>query len=132
MSIVFVSCSNSVDSNQNNCEQKVIIEPELYNSAPNDDFKFRDIEIAGDCLKVTIEYGGGCGNVDVKLIDAGVVMESNPVQRNVRVSFKDDDFCKALIVKEFSFDLTSIRVVGDHRVSLNISNWNGGGILYTF
>ena len=132
ISIVCVSCNNSVDPNQNNCEQKIIIDPELYNNSPNDDFDFRDIKIDGDCLVVTIEYGGGCGNVEVKLIDAGVVMESNPVQRNLKVSFKDEDFCKVLLVREFSFDLTPIRTFGENRVLLNISNWNKEGVLYTY
>lgn len=132
MLLVFVNCSNSVDSNQNHCDQEIIIDPELYETAPNDDFRFRDIEIVGDCLKITIEYGGGCGNVEVKLIDAGVVMESNPGQRKVRVSLKDEDFCEALIVKEISVDLTPIRIIDDNRVYLNISNWSRGGILYTY
>ncbi len=130
--LIFSNCNNSVDSSQNSCEQKIIVDNELYANAPNDSFVFRNVEIYGDCLSITIEYGGGCGKVEIKLIDSGVIAESNPVQRNVRVSFKDEDSCKALITKKVSFDLTPIRVVGDNKVFLNISNWSGGGVIYIY
>ncbi len=47
--LIFSNCNNSVDSNKNNCEQKIIIDNELYANAPNDSFVFRNVEIDGDC-----------------------------------------------------------------------------------
>ena len=129
---VSISCSNEVEPNDITDEIKIIIDGELYNSAPNDTFSIKEIKITNDILKIVIEYGGGCGDVEAKLIDAGVVMESNPVQRNIRLSFKDHDFCKALIEKEYSFDIKSIQVIGDNRVFLNIKDWNNKRILYTY
>ncbi len=58
-------------------------------------------------------------------------MESNPVQRNVRVSLNDEDSCKVLIRKDISFDLTPIRIIDDNKVSLNLLNWSEG-ILYKY
>ncbi len=124
ISLAFVGCSESVDSNRNNCEQKIIIDSELYNSAPNDDFRFRDIEITGNCLKIIIEYGGGCGNAEAKLIGSEFFENGKPPQREIRLSFKDEDYCKALITKELFFSLLPAQVTGEHSVVLRMSKWN--------
>jgi hypothetical protein len=130
--LIILSCNDkSVNLNKLNCDQNIIIDNTLFENAPDDSFHFKNVEIIGNCLKLTIEYGGGCGNVEIKLIDSGLVMESNPGQRNIRVSFKDEDFCKALVIKEISFDLSPIQIIGDNKVSLNLSNWNKS-ILYQY
>ena len=82
-------------------------------------------------MNITIQYGGGCGNIELKLIDSEMILESYPVQRNIRLSLKDEDYCKALITKELSFDLTPIQISGYNQIILDISTWNEP-ILYTY
>ena len=127
-----ISCKdNSLNSNQSDCDQKIIINNSLYKNSPNDIFEFINVEIENNCIIILIEYGGGCGEVEFKLIDSEIVAKSNPPQRDIRLSFKDDDDCEALIRKEITFDLTPIQIVGTNKVYLNILNWDKG-ILYTY
>ena len=103
----------------------------MYNTAINDEFNFASVSIEGHSLKITIEYGGGCGDVTVNLIDSEYIMESWPVQRNIRISLYDDDDCEALITKHLSFDLTPLRIAGYSEVMLNLSGWSGD-LLYKY
>jgi protein involved in sex pheromone biosynthesis len=101
----------------------IIIDNSLYANAPDDEFDFADVQIINDSIHLTIRYGGGCGEVEFKLIDSEAIMESYPVQRNIRLSLKDEDTCEALITEELSFDLTPIKVTGSTIISINLTGW---------
>ena len=109
-------------------KQEVIISKDQLLNAPDDAFTFNKVELDGDCLNLTISYGGGCGEVEVKLIDSGDVAESLPVLRAIRLSFKDEDLCEALVEKTFTFDLTPIRVREDNRARLILSGWDRSSV----
>lgn len=131
--ILFANC----EGNQEDCDvndassSKIIISNSCYSDVSNDDFQFENVEIDGDSIRVTIRYGGGCGDIDVKLFDADVIMESFPIQRNIRIFFKDNDLCKALITTTVSFDLSPIQVSGNDKIILNLSDW-GTSLLYEY
>ena len=122
---------DSVNLKQSDCDAEIIVDNNLFTNAPNDSFNFVDIEIIQNCLKFTIEYGGGCGDIELKLISSEMVMESNPPQIDVRFSLKDEDNCKANIRKEILFNLTPIHELINNQVILNIKNWDEA-ILYSF
>ncbi len=124
------SC-DSVNSKQSECGEEILVDNNLFTNAPNDSFDFINVEIIQNCLKLTIEYGGGCGDIELKLISSEMVMESYPPQINIRLSLKDEDDCKANIKKEISFDLTPINKLVNDQVILNIKNWDES-ILYSF
>ena len=125
-----VSC-DSVNLKQSDYDSEILVDNNLFTNAPNDSFDFINVEIIQNCLKFTIDYGGGCGDIELKLISSEMVMESNPPQINVRLSLKDEDNCKANIRKEISFDLTPINKLVNDQVILNIKNWDQS-ILYSF
>lgn len=125
-----VSC-DSVNSKQSECGAEILVDNNLFTNAPNDSFNFVDIEIIQNCLKITIEYGGGCGDIELKLISSELVMRSNPPQINIRLSLKDEDSCEANIRKEILFNLTPIHELVNNQVILNIKNWDEA-ILYSF
>lgn len=131
--ILFVNCEgDKVDRDSDNASSgKIIVSNSGYSDVSNDDFQFTKVEIDGDSIRLSIRYGGGCGDIDVKLFDAGVIMESLPIQRNIRLSFKDDDFCKALITKTISFDLSPIQVSDYDQIILNLSDWSPS-LLYEY
>ena len=60
---------------------------------------------------------------ELNLIDSGVILESNPPQRILRLSLKDEEMCKKLITKEVTFDIKKLRVDGD-KVVLNVLNYD--------
>ncbi len=107
-----------------NCKQQVIVSKVQFEQAAKDMFNFKAVTLDQDCLSITISYGGGCGEVSAKLIDSGDVAESLPVQRYLRLAFKDDDLCEALLDTTFLFDLTPIRVAEDNTVRFTLDGWS--------
>ena len=124
ISLSIIGCDNSTAPNQLCSENKALIDSTLFINAANDSFFFKKVEIVEDCLKLTIQYGGGCGDVEVNLFDSGAIAKSNPPQRYIRLSFKDNDSCEALITKDYVFDLSPIRVNNIEVVKLNLTNWD--------
>ena len=88
----------------------------LLNS-PSDPFDIDSYEIIDDCLKITIRYGGGCGNVDLSLIPFASA-EIFPLLLIIKLVFDDEDYCKALVRREFCFDIKPLRVLGSSSVYL--------------
>ncbi len=122
--ITLIACQDDPISDINTDDTSIIIiSNTLYESAPNDPFYFESVKIVNDRLLVSINYGGGCGNIEYKLIDAGTIAESYPVQRMIRLSFKDDDSCEALISKTCSFDLSPIKANDYGKIRLNLDGW---------
>lgn len=126
------ACDKKDDSeNLKSCEQLTLISSELYANAPNDALTINSLEIDKDQLKIKFS-SSGCdgGSWEVKLIDSGDIMESDPPQRNLRLSLKNEELCDAYFMKEFTFDISNLKVNGN-KVKLNITNSNKD-ILYEY
>ena len=124
-----VYCHNN-ENNQSDCDQNVIISQTEYNNAPNHHVIILDMNIEGNCLK--IKFGtSGCSsdNWTVKLIDMGIVAESMPCQRTLRLSLNHIGICAAYFEKEMSFNIESLQIKGNRSVQLNIG---GKSILYEY
>ena len=129
---IVLACTKDDARSYQDCDQEVIISPTLYNTAPADALSINKISIDGNCMLINFSASGCSGSTwEVKLIDSGLIMESNPPQRNLRLSLKNIELCAAYIPSEVSFDISSLQVEGTNRVSLNIIN-NGSGILYEY
>lgn len=122
---LFAACERSPDplAGLENDEISVVSNA-VYANAPNGDFQLDRVEITGDSLLVSIRYGGGCGDVYMKLLTSDMVMESLPVQRNIKLSFKDKDDCEAFLFRVFTFDLKPARVYGNNSVVLKLEGWD--------
>ena len=124
-----VYCHNN-GNNQSNCDQDVIISQTEYNNAPSHPVTIGDMKIEGNCLKIKFGASGCSGdNWTVKLIDAGVVAESMPCQRILRLSLNDIGCCLAYFEKEMSFNIEKLQIQGYRSVILNIE---GKSILYEY
>jgi hypothetical protein len=130
-------CSIKEKDKQSNCDQDVIISQIEYENAPNDlydpindKYNIINMEIVGNCLKIKF-WASGCDGSTwiVKLIDLGVVAESIPCQRTLRVSLDNKEACRAVIEKEISFNIEALQIQGDNRIQLNVS---GISILYEY
>lgn len=127
----FITCNNDNDNQPANCDQAVFISADLYKNAPDDQLTINKVEIVSDCLKISFAASGCSGKSwEVKLIDAGLIFYSNPPQRPLRLSLKNDELCAAVIGKEMTFDISQLQVTGN-RVLLNITN-SGDQILYEY
>jgi len=105
---IYNAMSDTAIPNGNNHCKQIIIDQSQYDSAPIDDYTINDVNIENDSLKLTVQYGGGCGTTNFELLTTGFFMESNPVQLNILLSFKDDDPCEALIQEQICFDLSEL------------------------
>ena len=123
-----VYCHNG--NNHSDCDQGVIISADEYENAPNDLFTITEMKIVNNCLKIKF-WGSGCEGSTwvVKLIDCGVVAESIPCQRTLRLSLEDNEDCRAIIEKKVSFNIEDLQIQGNHSIQLNIS---GKSILYEY
>ena len=108
------------------CGDYAVVSQVRYNSAPDDDFTFDAVTLEGNCLSITIQYGGGCEEVNTELIDEGSINYSNTIGRNIRLSLHDTDNCEALVTTTLKFDLTPLQVEGENQIILNMKDWNGG------
>lgn len=125
------SCDKKSDNLSTVCDQTVIISGDKYVTAPSDHYAVTSAELNGDCLKITIAASGCDGSTwDVKLIDSGVILYSNPPQRNLRLVLKNGELCAAYIGKKITFDVKNLQVNGN-KVLINITN-SGHQILYEY
>lgn len=133
--ITILSCSDCPDdddiSNSNNCEFETISSAEQYQNAPSDALDINSLEINGNCLEINFRAGGCDGDTwELKLIDSEEVFESDPPQRNLRLSLKNEELCEVYIERELTFDISNLQVNGN-RVQLNITN-SDDEILYEY
>ncbi len=122
----------------NQLSKDIVIDEGGYNARFRDEFVIRAAAIENDSLQLEIEYGGGCGVVNVELITNGAFMESYPVQLHIALSFKDDDTCKALLRNTFGTNLSNLAELyrtmyhTDHdSIILHLENYKES-ILYHF
>jgi hypothetical protein len=128
-----LSCSNDDNGgNSNNCDFETIVSAEQYENAPSDQLNINSLEINSNCLKINFSASGCDGNSwEVKLIDSEQIMESNPVQRNLRLSLKNNEDCTAVPSKTLTFDISELQILDDNQVYLNITN-SDDQILYEY
>lgn len=126
-----LGCSSTTydDDDANQKCSATIIDNERYNNAISDSFEIIEINPENNCLKITLRYGGGCGEVKAELVDSGDILESDPGQRNLRVIFDDNDDCEALIQKDFSFDISGLQIENEDR---GLLNFQGSDLTYLY
>ena len=131
-SVLFTSCDENFKTDCfTACNQQVIISADEYQNAPNDGLTIDTVQIIGDCLTIRFASGGCDGNSwIVKLIDSEAVMESYPPRRNLRLSLKNEELCKAIVTKEISFDVSKLKLEYD-KIYLILTN-SGDQILYEY
>ena len=63
------------------------------------------------------------------MIDLGVVAESYPCQRTLRLSLDNKEICLAVPTKEIFFNIEDLQIYGDDKVILHVS---GEDIIYEY
>lgn len=64
------------------------------------------ILIIDDCIEMQITYGGGCGQVNCKLLAGDGIIKTLPPKVEFTLQFNDGDPCEALIREKIRFDLS--------------------------
>ena len=129
MLLVFTGCKNEeVEQQEKECND-VIIDSEQYNNSQTDSFELIKLIVENECLKISVRYGGGCKEVYAKLVDSEDLFESNPVQRNLRIVFTDNDECEALVEKDFHFNINNLQIENESKIKLN---FQGSDLTYIY
>jgi hypothetical protein len=91
-----------------------------------DEYSIDTAYVEGNCLKLRVAYGGGAGASAVKfeMYQGKQVAESIPPQRWLKLVLDDQDYAKAIIRRELSYDLTSTKVDTKGAVLLNLEGYN--------
>jgi hypothetical protein len=137
LSLILASCTRDKkfgddDLNSFSTKSKLLIGEEYFNNFPKDPAKILSASITGDSL--TITFGASCcsGNTwIVNLVGNEKVLYSDPPQREVRLSLKNDEFCDAYCTRIVKFDITPARLTGTNRIILNLSGW-GSQLIYDY
>lgn len=72
-----------------------------------DDTRVLDYRIDGQCLYLTVGYGGGCKEHDIQFAANGWI-KTYPPQITAKIVHDDQDSCEAYIQEEVGFDLGSL------------------------
>ena len=130
--LIFFSCLNSDNEESlKDCDFETLINSQQYANTNSDQFTINSLAIKDDCFTINFRSSGCDGNSwELKLIDSGAVAESLPPQRDLKLSFKNEEACLAYLTKEITFDISNLQVDGQ-QVLLNIININES-ILYEY
>lgn len=106
------------------CDQKAIVDNDLYLNGPSDFINILNVEMNKSCLDITFGASGCDGRTwKIELYDSGNIAESWPEQRYLRLSLKNKELCDAYFERELSFDVSGLKVAGNE-VILNLEGWN--------
>lgn len=129
--ILFNACQKERDSSPACQELEVLVDETAFLNAPDDPSTIDNVRISGDCLTIHFSSGGCDGSSwELKLIDSGALIKTNPPQRQLRLSLKNNELCDAWISRELTFNIQALKV-NDNKVYLNIENY-GTQILYEY
>jgi len=109
------ACGDKEESNDNDgaaglCDASAIIDINQYDEATAEELEISKLEIDQDCLNITLTSNGCDGSSwIVKLITDGSVAESLPPQRFMKIDFKNNEECDAVVSSVFSFDISKLK-----------------------
>lgn len=123
------ACTDQVEIRQNDCRSYVELNYSNYGSLRQDPITIISAKVVGDCLQLTLQYGGGCQEhqVDLALILPECGTPPLPPPTFEIRHDANNDACKALITKDYSFDISGIRESGKHKTDFIISAKNSSG-----
>lgn len=118
-----------VQTPQGDCQKYVELNYSNYDSLKTDPIAVQEVKIEGDCLVLTLQYGGGCREhqIDLALIlpQCGTPPLPPPtfeIRHNA-----NGDVCKALFTEDYRFDISGIREQGKTSVDFILHTKNSPG-----
>jgi hypothetical protein len=129
--LIVLSCRKDDDNLASG--SKLLIGKEYFNEYPNDPIMISNAEISGDILTITFS-ASCCSNENwvTNLVASETVLYSDPPQREIRLSFKNEELtCDKLCGKTVQFDLTPTKLDNTNTIKLNLSGW-GSQLIYNY
>lgn len=134
--LLLSSCSKenpeSTAAEENKCGPSLIVSESEYSNAPNDLLTIESVNVEGDCLHIQFSAMGCDGESwEFKLIDSSHILDSDPCQRYLRLSLKNDENCSTRIVKDAYFDLSLVKGSNTGGIAYTLMN-SGNTFLYEY
>ncbi len=129
-----VACTDHIIvSETTDCPKYVELNFSNYNSLNTDPISIISAKVDGDCLKLTLQYGGGCKEhqVDLALIQPECGTPPLPPPTFEIRHNANGDVCKALVTKEYSFNISGIREEGKNKTDFILGIGSSSGIIST-
>ncbi len=109
--VFFTSCESESKLPSERCEKSTVIDHHEFSSPENKQYQIEDAKITGDCLKISFSASGCSGDTwDVHLVESGIVNQSSPTKRYLKLSLENSESCEALLLKEVSFNLRQLQL----------------------
>jgi hypothetical protein len=122
--ISFFTACNENDNEAVLKNESVIVDNNLHTNTAVNNYTITAVKIEGNLLTLKISSSGCSGNSwKAVLVDANEILESYPVQRNVKLALENSESCLAVFEKEFTFDITILKA-GFSEVILNLEGWS--------
>ena len=110
----------------------VIVDRVRFQEINTSTFSIDTAFIKGDIMTITIGGGGCSGNSwKVELIDSEKILKSYPSQRSLKVMFKNEELCEAYFIKQYSFNISKLKVGATGKIFLNLNAYKGK-LLYEY
>lgn len=118
-----ISCTTQEEILTGSCPKYVELNYSNYNSLSTDPLSLISAKVEGDCLIMTLQYGGGCKEhqVDLALIQPECGTPPLPPPTFEIRHNANGDACRALITKEYSFDISGIKESGKSEITFTLS-----------
>lgn len=121
--LAFNSCNESNDDLDIQNET-VIIDNSFYKETTTNNYTITNIKLESNFLTIKISSSGCSGDSwQAVLVDANEILESNPIQRNIKLALENQESCLAVFENEFTFDISELKD-GYDTISLNLEGWN--------
>ncbi len=114
------------------CDRYAFVDNDEYENATSAFFEINDASINGDCLEIEFT-ASGCNSESwiLQVFSTDDILESFPVQRNIRAVLINDEACLAVFTRTLSVDLRNLQVEDAQQVRLNLLDYSES-ILYSY
>ncbi|WP_026776052.1 hypothetical protein [Polaribacter sp. Hel_I_88] len=120
----FFNCSEKTEPTLQSCNECVLVNNTLFNETKTTNYTITNVVLIDNFLTITIS-SSGCNAASWKatLIDANQILESNPIQRNLKVLLENNEACLAVFEKDFTFNIQKLKENQD-AIILNLEGWD--------
>lgn len=114
------------------CGNQVIEDSLRYDTISNTSFSLSSVDVTEDCLSFELSASGCDGSTWlVNVVDAQAIAYTNPISKDLKVEFKNNELCTAVFTKQYYFDLHPVQESTDTIINLNIVN-GSTSVLYVY
>ena len=101
--------TQSTEQDVSPCDGMLEFDYQTFSSAPSDSLVVDSLVLDGSCLTVHFRATGCDGSTwDVRLIDSGSSLDSDPSIRGIRLLLSNSETCQTEVSYSKSFDLTPL------------------------